>query len=511
MTYRFDLHVRLEGVHAVNNPLAVRAAMKAEVHDPVWYLGRQWQLGEHQGSDAAFPTLVHLTVGETPVTGPSNRPDDDPRVTPPEVIIESEPEQWWTIGRRIRVGTALRASIPAERRSDPSLRMNGLPAPYSQLNGVALDGLAIYRDRPGLGLADADFTALGVPGQEPADDWVPADLAYTATFSAGPVTLTVPRHDGGSVDWYSATARGPNPPLPAPPAVRTSYPTRVSIPGGPNARWWQIEDHRLDPGAVPPARTNLTALLLIRATSARGDGWFTAPLAAPIGTLVAVTQMTVDDSMDLTTTNAPAQDWSLFHVSGRRANEILLWPTVAHPLTSVVPLDEIHFGVDEDANVLWAVEKRIDGSEVSEPDPPPSAPASQPAGELAIMRPRRYRYVPATDVPEHWYPYLIQATGSTRRYIQGRLADMDVRPVVPRPGPTSRLLRDPRASGSDPAHSIFPDVVLRLGLRLDRRFVLGRSTTGAPLLWIQRRRGPLGGPPTSRLRFDLMEAIDEAT
>ena len=114
MTYRFDLHVRLEGVHAVSNPLAVRSAVKAEVHDPVWYLGRQWQLGEHQGSDAAFPTLVHLTVAETPVTGPSNRPDDDPRVTPPEVIIESEPEQWWTIGRRVRTGTALReASRPS--------------------------------------------------------------------------------------------------------------------------------------------------------------------------------------------------------------------------------------------------------------------------------------------------------------------------------------------------------------------------------------------------------------
>jgi hypothetical protein len=177
----------------------------------------------------------------------------------------------------------------------------------------------------------------------------------------------------------------------------------------------------------------------------------------------------------------------------------------------VVPLDEIHIGVDEDANILWAVEKRIDGSEVFEPDPSPPAPASQAAGELAIMRPRRYRYIPATDVPEHWYPYVIQATGTTRRYIQGRLADLDARPVVPRPGPASRLLRDPRATGSDPAHSIFPDVIPRLGLRLDRRFVLGRSTTGSPLLWIQRQRGPLGAPPISRLRFDLMEAIDETT
>jgi hypothetical protein len=98
--------------------------------------------------------------------------------------------------------------------------------------------------------AYAEFTALGVPAVEPEDDWVPSDLADAASFTAGPVTLSVPRHDGGSVDWWSVTAKGPDPATSSPPTVRTSYPTRASIPGGPLPRWWQIEDHRLDPGAV---------------------------------------------------------------------------------------------------------------------------------------------------------------------------------------------------------------------------------------------------------------------
>ena len=104
MPYRFDLHVRLEAVHTQFDLRAVGDALRAKVNDPVWFLGRQWQLGEHRGRDAASPALVHLTVTETPVTGPTPAPDDDPRVTPPEAIIESEPEQWWTIGRRVRVG-----------------------------------------------------------------------------------------------------------------------------------------------------------------------------------------------------------------------------------------------------------------------------------------------------------------------------------------------------------------------------------------------------------------------
>jgi hypothetical protein len=503
MTYRFDLHARLESVHLVNSPAAVREALRAEVNDPVWFLGRQWQLGEHQGSDAAFPTVVRIDVGETPVTGRSASPEDDPRVTPPEVVIESEPEQWWTVGRRVRVGLALRLKIPAGRRSDPALQLDGLAPPYSHLDGH-LDGLRLHRARVELGLSDADFALLGVPAAEPHDDWVPSELAYTAPFSAGPVTVTVPRHDGGNVDWYSVTATSQNLPVTTPPVVRTSYPTRVCIPGGPHPRWWQIDDHRLDPGAVPPDRTHLTALFVIRATSAQTDGWFTAPLVAPTGTLLTVGRVVIDDSMDMTSTAMPALDWAMYHVSGRRANELLLWPAVTHPLAGAIPLDEVDIGVDEDSNLLWAVERRINGTEAVEPDPTSTAEGSTQRGELAVTKTRRYRYDPASAVPTHWHPYVL-ATSGDRRYLQARLADFEQRPVVPRPGPTSRLLIDAQAGPSAPAHMIFPDGVPRSGLRLDRRFVLGRSTTGEPLLWVQRQRRALRAPPSSSLRFDLLE------
>ena len=128
MAYRFDLHLRLEAVHTVHDLKAVEAAVRAEVHDPVWFLGRQWQLGEHRGTDAASPGLVHVSVTETPVAGRSAAPEDDPRITPPEAVIESEPEQWWTVGRRVRVGRALRNAVPAGKRTDPDLLLAGTRA-----------------------------------------------------------------------------------------------------------------------------------------------------------------------------------------------------------------------------------------------------------------------------------------------------------------------------------------------------------------------------------------------
>jgi hypothetical protein len=269
---------------------------------------------------------------------------------------------------------------------------------------------------------------------------------------------------------------------------------------------------------VAPHRTQLAALMLIHATSSHGDNWFTAPLVSPTGTLVAVTGMQVEDAMGLATTNRPVDGWSLFHVSGRRPGELLLWPTVANPLTAATALDEVLLGVDEDANLLWAIERRVDGIELVEPEEPPpagSAPAGglaldeAPPGQVVATSARRYRYVPSTSVPHLWHPYLLSDAGNVRRFVQGRLADLTVRPIAPRPGPTSRLLHDPAAGPDDPAHHLSPSAVPRAGIHLDRRYVLGRRTDGMPVLWVQRRRTPLSAPPASSLRFDVLEELPD--
>ena len=117
----------------------------------------------------------------------------------------------------------------------------------------------------------------------------PTELAYSATFTAGPTTLTIPRHGGGDVDWYSATATARlRPPPHRPTCAPATDPGRLR--GAPHPRWWQIEERRYDPGAVAPHRTRLASLMLINLTASHGDNWFTAPLLSPTGTLVAVSK-----------------------------------------------------------------------------------------------------------------------------------------------------------------------------------------------------------------------------
>ena len=41
--------------------------LEARVHDPLWTLGRQWQLGEFAAVDGGTPTIATLTVNQAPV------------------------------------------------------------------------------------------------------------------------------------------------------------------------------------------------------------------------------------------------------------------------------------------------------------------------------------------------------------------------------------------------------------------------------------------------------------
>jgi hypothetical protein len=71
-------------------------------------------------------------------------------------------------------------------------------------------------------------------------------------------------------------------------------------------------------------------------------------------------------------------------------------------------------------------------------------------------------------------------------------------PPDPRDGPRSELI------GAGEGHQIEATAVPNQGLRLQRGYVLARTTSGQPVLWRQRRRVPVLAGPVSHLRFDLL-------
>jgi hypothetical protein len=168
-------------------------------------------------------------------------------------------------------------------------------------------------------------------------------------------------------------------------------------------------------------------------------------------------------------------------------------------------MEDVLLGVDEDANMVWAVERRINGRDV--PTPPLETATGRGNGERRVVasQPKRFTYQPSTPMFPHWHPYMTTEVNGRRRLVQGRLADVSVTPPTLMPEPRARVLRDSHAAPNDPAHQIEPATIPSQGLRLERRAILARGTDGLPVLWIQRRRFPLLQPPATHLRFDVFE------
>ncbi len=499
----WEIYRRLEPVPPYTD---VQRGFSAELADPLWMLGRQWQVGEHAGEDAGTPTVVELNVAHTPLEPVAGL---DPTVVPAEALVEGSTEDWWTIGRRIRVGRLLAAGLTDQQRVDNGL--GPLPAPYGDSFTGEVDGRALWR--AGL-IAAADPAVAGLVDRP--DFWQPATLTHEASVPVGGATLRIAGHDGGDVDWYTADADAP---IAAPVfAVRQVIPQRLRYPGAPAPRWWQLEDSAVDIGGFPPDRSHLATALLIELICDHANDWFTIPVPSPAppagggmpppssGVVVTLQGTRVRDSFDewwdltippgdgdppAAADEAPGP-WSLFRTAGFDRSSLVVWPTATTPLTGAA-IDDVLLGVDEDANFLWAVELRANGLDLAL-----SADSSAALAQTRRTGSRDFTWAPSTVMPEHWHPYRIESRPAPARrvFVQGLVADLSQAPPFPRAGAQSELI------GAGDGHEIASSAVPNQGLRLERRYVLARGTDGRPVLWRQRRRVPVLAGPVSHLRFD---------
>jgi hypothetical protein len=496
--------------------------LRARVADPVWFLTRQWQLGELQGEDASSPTFVTVTAEHRTLACDPARPDADPTRVPAEALVEAGPDDWWTIGRRVRLGRAAGPLLGPEVVAPEVLdrcRFGELPVPYDGLAGE-VDGHAVFTAE----LLPGHALWAEVPATAP-DGWSSRTLDHSAAFTAGDVGLLVDGHAGGDVDWFSVDGHR-SADVPEEPAGRDGegpagtrqrrevIPGRMLWPGAPHPRWWQLEDRAVDIGGFAPDRSHLGTALLIDLAPAHAEDWFILPVPPPesdasgdrvptrpsSGVLVRLQSVTVHDSFGEEWVVTPpavdgARGWSLFRTAGLPSTDLVIWPTAVAPHAGPV-LDDVLLGVDEDANLAWAVELRADGRQLLE-DAEVLDAVQQPTATGADA----YRYLPSTGLPSHWHPYEQASGGDWRQAVLANPAG----PGTPRAAPVSRLLAGDRLpSGASEVHRIARHALPSSGIRLQRRAMLARDVDGRPVLWVERRTGPLTAPPASLLRFDVL-------
>ena len=121
--------------------------------------------------------------------------------------------------------------------------------------------------------------------------------------------------------------------------------------------------------------------------------------------LVTLAGVTVRDSfgevwnLNTPTATGPDAAGRCSTPTGLSESQLLVWPVAVAPQSGPV-LDEILIGVDEDANLAWAVELRADGLQVLK-----DADTAHAIAETTRTGTRDFRYLPSTTLPNGWHPY----------------------------------------------------------------------------------------------------------
>jgi hypothetical protein len=340
--------------------------------------------------------------------------------------------------------------------------------------------------------------------------WQPRRFEYQFSTAArhGPreATFGATAYDDGHLDWpdLSSGYRRLGAPPAAPHVVTdVAIPIPLAYSGMPAHRHWEIEDSRVIFSGVEAGSTDVVRMLLTDFALIYGDDWFVIPFPAPVGSLVTVQRLAVRDTFGVTSAVAPAAAagalrWGMYELSAAPAPpataaipgpESLLVPPTTPAGLSGTPLEETAFFRDEQANLVWAVERTtasplgtaIDRYRYSQPSRRVTVDVTDIADADLVYR-------LTTPIPGNWYPYLPKPTPSGDDITLERLPEAAVQGQIVA---ESAVVEDEEVS--------------RGGLVVERAWQFCRWTGGQPLLWLGRRVKGGRGEGSSGLAWDLTE------
>jgi hypothetical protein len=488
------------------------AGVEARLHDPLWLLARQWQLGELDGADAGSAVTARTQVEVArldAVRAPAGawRPLDPDRA-PLEVALGPARDALAArppLHRRARGGRQLSRMLVAAGHvaaaddllarfplavtdAERALLDDGDARFLAVVTGRVPDGdaaLAWLRpilaagDLPG-DLAPASATCRAwlawcdeVEHTTDAPAWQPDRLAYAFEARAGDLQLVAADHRGGPVRWHSVDAHGGEPvERPASILTMSAIPARVRYRGMPARRYWELEDAAvrwpaIDVGPGDPAR-----LLFLEFGLTFGDDWLVVPIDVPAGSVARIASLVVTDTFGVRTRVRSAADldgpdgaWHFTELS--RAAEVpgplLFIPPATGGEEVGEPLDAIDFTRDEMANVVWGIERIQRGADGRPCEVVTAGPAeiAQPAEDHPLV----YRVGPT--VPDGCHPYVARGAATGPELVRARVPGISraERPDIPAELPIAAI--DGRSRRLATAYSLFrsPDGSYHLALR----------------------------------------------
>ncbi|MGH2667609.1 MAG: hypothetical protein ACRDH5_00540 [bacterium] len=543
--------------------------LAARVADPLWYLARQWQLGEFRGEDAASPVIVEADIDSYPIDtywsskGPGGRETEETRADggpPLEALVErDDADVHLTLRSRLESGAALFRKL--RRAGFPKIFTAALMAEYGVTiardvdrgDPVGLERLRILATAScdGQLLIDA-IAEVGAPdklkqlkvldsaGQEAAlkvleawlldegtlvltvpdaslSAWQDRSQEYGFGVSASvpdtdPIRLLAREYPGGRLDWqHFDFLSGPEKYRPLNTQKLRVLATPLQFAGQPALRWWEMEEGEAYFGDLAGGEADLARSVLAAYAAVAGDDWFVLPCRVPAGSLSRVSSMRVLDNFgDWTTIRSTA--------AGDAADGDRVWKWFeisgnpdkdpgTTPLLFVPPV----VNTTREGDVLEEVHFRRDEM-----------------ANLAWAIETRYQGVwdravertapivkpePTPENPEDWtYQLGSEVPANWFPLVPVRIIG-DSPQVVFRRGrmahdPSKRQRSVPRGVLLLPGEPFLLDEaeVPLAGTRVTRRYQMARSADGGTHLWNARRKTPSSGPMShSPLDYDALK------
>jgi hypothetical protein len=544
---------RIEPRSRANDPAP---GLEARVHDPLWLLARQWQVGEFEGRDAGSPVVATVqssvaALNRFSIAGQPAQTYDGLR--PMETLVEQEAARPSTGPNDLRQAAEaglyfLRLLAAAQLPSTiaavylvqyplaaPSPAESDVAALAPIIAGRVIDGIQLHADLLAAGtslpaapaIPQAQQSAvLGVTRSwlqwygslfsEPSgqDGWAADRMEYWFSMAAAGDSASYVAHeyDGGSIDWHtfdqSAVQLAANSVQPTV-ARQSVVAAPVTFRGMPARRFWEMEDGGTNIGLLTAAAEDLGRLLLREFALIYGNDWFQFPLVAPVGSQFLVQSLSVADTFGIVTAiphysafDGASGNWRMFSISADPLAPPVLSPVAIppHPLLlipgTVAPVTS---SAIEDVlllrDELATVAWGIEQTILGASGFPLDRTLEWRV-TAPVSTPSGDDSVPhyrlGSTVPDYWLPFLPVQIDAS-----GQLQLRRGRLPGSTTGPRGRMLGEET--------SMFLEEVPREGVHLVRRYRWARGTDGSAYLWIGRLRTTGRGEGRSGLRFDYLE------
>ncbi len=325
----------------------VTDALRFRVHDPLWMLSRQWQMGEFRGNDAGTAMGVrcdikYMDANSTIYQMKNGGQFSVPAETPIEPAVEAINREITPLVRvesalffmdlvyefgaikepRQLLGRLRDSDLFVLKEDDLSSGLSSIETPdvvgFTQSrntrlskfrrtsSGKIFDGYKLYeylnKNRTVFEVPESLcrkyvrwFKERYLPAGTGHGIWETKSLGYGFSLPSQAGEYVADNYPGGRVSWYSFDVKECSSPTRFKNESVLSLPTLASYPGAPKKRLWEFEDNKVFMGNSKDMQAKGNVAFMQYATM-YGNDWMLCPLTVPVGTFIQVEKITVFDT-----------------------------------------------------------------------------------------------------------------------------------------------------------------------------------------------------------------------